>query len=81
MKQTFRLLLYLLLLTVTSAVRAQVYNQIDELGNVTQRSDDNDRNRNFNPHNNDTTTHKEMGHGVDLGRTYVAEAAIDGPYV
>jgi hypothetical protein len=66
MKQTFRLLLYILLLTVTSAVRAQVYNQIDESGNVTQRSDDNGRNRNFNPHNNDTTKSKEIPRGLHV---------------
>ena len=41
----------LLLLVVLSPAVAQDFNQIDEDGNVTQRSE----NRNFNPHNNDTT--------------------------
>ena len=41
---------------------AQTYNQIDEMGNVTQRDE---RNRNFNPHNNDTTqTGKEIPKGI-----------------
>jgi len=40
---------------------AQTYNQIDETGNVTQRSE----NRNFNPHNNDTTSaNKEVPKGI-----------------
>ena len=46
------LMLIAMLLTVT----AQEYNQIDEMGNVTQRDESN--NRNFNPHNNDST-HKD----------------------
>ena len=37
-----------------SPIHAQVYNQIDEEGNVTQR--DERKNRNFNPHNNDSTS-------------------------
>ena len=41
---------------------AQTYNQIDEMGNVTQRDE---RNRNFNPHNNDTTqTGKQIPKGI-----------------
>ena len=36
------------------------YNQIDEYGNVTQRTD----NKNFNKHNNDTTRNKEVPKGL-----------------
>ena len=47
------------LLTAT----AQTYNQIDEMGNVTQR--DERGNSNFNPHNNDTThNEKEIPRGI-----------------
>ena len=38
---------------------AQDYNQIDEMGNVTQRNE----NQNFNKHNNDTTRNKEIPKG------------------
>ena len=41
-----------LLATVTLGAWAQDYNEIDEYGNVTPR---NEANRNFNPHNKDTT--------------------------
>lgn len=45
---------------------AQVYNQIDEEGNVTQR-DERDGNRNFNPHSNDSTsTEKEIPRGIHV---------------
>lgn len=41
-------------------VRAQdTYNQIDEMGNISQRSG----NSNFNKHNNDTTRHQEIPKG------------------
>ena len=36
------------------------YNQIDESGNISQRSD----NQNFNKHNNDTTRNKEIPKGL-----------------
>ena len=42
---------------------AQSYNQVDEMGNITQRDERN--NGNFNPHNNDTTSHgKEIPRGI-----------------
>ena len=41
---------------------AQDFNQIDESGNVTRRSDRS--NGNFNPHNNDTTKNKEIPRGI-----------------
>ena len=45
---------FLFHLFTLSPIHAQVYNQIDEEGNVTQR--DERQNRNFNPHNNDSTS-------------------------
>ena len=55
------ILLLLVLLTPATAA-AQDFNQIDEEGNVTQR---NNQNRNFNPHNTDTTsTNKEVPKGI-----------------
>jgi hypothetical protein len=45
------------------------YNQIDEYGNVTQRTD----NKNFNKHNNDTTRNKEVPkgrHAWTIDRTF-----------
>ena len=39
---------------------AQEYNQIDEMGNITQRNE----NRNFNKHNNDTTKNKDIPKGI-----------------
>lgn len=57
------LMLIAMLLTVT----AQEYNQIDEMGNVTQRDESN--NRNFNPHNNDSThKDKEIPKGIYVWR-------------
>ena len=48
-----------------SPLSAQVYNQIDEDGNVTQR--DERKNRNFNPHNNDSTSsNKEVPVGIHV---------------
>ena len=56
-----RYLLTLLLSALLSPVLAQEYNQIDEEGNVTQRSE----NRNFNPHSNDSTSrNKEVPKGI-----------------
>ena len=58
-----RLLLLLAALhcTLFPALAQDVYNQIDEDGNITQRSE----NRNFNKHNNDTTNHnKEIPKGI-----------------
>ena len=56
-----RLTLLLLLLLSLSGARAQdVYNQIDEMGNVTQRRE----NQNFNKHNNDTTRNREIPKGL-----------------
>ena len=50
-------------LLVAMHVSAQDYNQIDEAGNVTQRSSRN--NGNFNPHSNDTTSKaKEIPRGI-----------------
>ena len=56
-----RLTSLLLVLLSLSGVRAQdIYNQIDEMGNITQRRD----NQNFNKHNNDTTRNKEIPKGL-----------------
>lgn len=57
----------MLMLSVLSALWsstvAQVYNQMDEEGNISQR--DERRNQNFNPHNNDTTSkNKEIPRGI-----------------
>ena len=52
-------LLFLIQLALTDVMAQDVYNQIDEMGNVTQRSD----NQNFNKHNNDTTRNKEIPKG------------------
>ena len=54
-------LLLLFTVGITLGVQAQVYNEIDEDGNVTRR----DENRNFNPNKRDTTsTNKEVPKGV-----------------
>lgn len=54
------LLLLMLVLTEVSAQNTRTYNQIDENGTITQRSENN----NFNKHNNDTTKqHKEIPKG------------------
>ena len=56
---TKRLSLLLLSLLALIHVDAQdVFNQIDESGNITQR------NENFNKHNNDTTRNKEIPKGI-----------------
>ena len=58
-----RKILALLFATALLPVDAQEFNQIDEMGNVTQQSERN--NGNFNPHNNDTTKHgKEIPRGI-----------------
>ena len=55
------ILLTSFLLPLTS--HSQTFNQIDESGNITQR--DENSNRNFNPHNNDTTkAGKEIPRGI-----------------
>ena len=57
-----RKILALLFMAALLPVGAQNYNQIDEMGNVTQQDE---RNNNFNPHNNDTTSHgKEIPRGI-----------------
>ena len=63
MKRTYRYLLLLLALTSVDGVNAQSYNQIDEMGNITQR--DERGNNTFNPHSNDTTKKsKEIPRGI-----------------
>lgn len=60
-----RLSTLFIMLAVLTQVGAQVdrtYNQIDENGNITQRSDGG--NGNFNKHNNDTTRNKEIPKGI-----------------
>ena len=49
-------LIFVALLALTSVCAQDTFNQIDEMGNVTQRSD----NTKFNKHNNDTTKNKEI---------------------
>ena len=53
-------LLLTLILTATNVVAQVTYNQIDESGNITQHSENN----NFNKHNNDTTRNKEIPKGL-----------------
>ncbi len=56
-----RLTLLILSLLVLTTVSAQdTYNQMDEMGNISQRSE----NKNFNKHNNDTTRNKEIPKGI-----------------
>lgn len=55
MKKHLYILLFLI--GIAPAVQAQVYNQIDEMGNITQRDENNG---NFNPNNRDTVRHKEI---------------------
>ena len=55
------ILLTLLCLAAFTA-HAQVYNQIDETGQITQR--DETQSTNFNKHNNDTTKNKEIPRGI-----------------
>ncbi len=54
--------LFLLLQFPILSLSAQTYNQMDMDGNITQR---NEQGRNFNPHNNDTTSsNKEVPKGI-----------------
>ena len=53
------LFLLMFVLTEVSAQDTRQFNQIDEDGNVTQRSE----NRNFNKNSNDTTKNKEIPKG------------------
>lgn len=58
-----RYLSALLLMAALLTVNGQTYNQIDEMGNVTQRNEMG--NQNFNPHNNDSTkSNKEIPKGI-----------------
>ena len=59
---TFFIML-VLVLTEVSAQNTRTYNQVDENGVFSQRSDGNG-NQNFNKHNNDTTRHKEIPKGI-----------------
>ena len=61
-----RLTIFTILVLSLMGVCAQnnlTYNQVDENGVFSQRSDGND-NKNFNKHNNDTTRHKEIPKGI-----------------
>ena len=53
-------LFFVALLALTSVCAQDTFNQIDEMGNVTQRSD----NTKFNKHNNDTTKNKVIPKGI-----------------
>ena len=53
-------LFFVALLALTSVSAQDTFNQIDEMGNVTQRSD----NTKFNKHNNDTTKNKVIPKGI-----------------
>lgn len=53
-------LLFLSLLALINVSAQDTFNQIDEMGNISQRSD----NQNFNKHNNDTTRNKEIPKGI-----------------
>ena len=56
--------LLLLLVCTTTIVQAQMYNQLDDNGNFTQR-DEYGNNGNFNPNSNDSTSkNKEVPYGV-----------------
>ena len=58
-----RAILALLFTATMLPVGAQEYNQMDEMGNITQQGER--TNGNFNPHNNDTTKRgKEIPHGI-----------------
>ena len=52
--------LLFVLLSLSGARAQDIYNQIDETGNITQRRE----NKNFNKHNNDTTRNKEIPKGL-----------------
>jgi hypothetical protein len=53
-------LLFFSLLALITVSAQDIYNQIDEDGNITQRSE----NQNFNKHNNDTTRNKDIPKGI-----------------
>ena len=53
-------LLLTFLFSILPSLAQDTYNQIDDMGNVSQRSDNN----NFNKHNNDTTRNKEIPKGI-----------------
>lgn len=57
------IIMLVLVLTEVSAQNTRTYNQVDENGVFSQRSDGNG-NQNFNKHNNDTTRHKEIPKGI-----------------
>ena len=59
MKRRFSLIMLLLLTALTRVGAQDTFNQMDESGNITQRS----TNQNFNKHNNDTTRNKEVPKG------------------
>ena len=62
MKRAFSLLISFVCMAI--ALQAQVYNEIDEFGNITQRNE-NGQNKNFNPNSNDSTKkNKEIPIGV-----------------
>lgn len=62
MKRAFSLLISFVCMAI--ALQAQVYNEIDEFGNITQRNE-NVQNKNFNPNSNDSTKkNKEIPIGV-----------------
>ena len=56
------------LVCIATAMQAQVYNQIDENGNITQRNEfgNNYNNGNFNPNRRDTIQKKEIPRGVHV---------------
>lgn len=61
--------IHLSFFTSIPTLAQDTFNQIDEYGNVSQRSDNN----NFNKHNNDTTRNKEIPKGIytwTIDRTY-----------
>ena len=55
-------LIAILLLSLSVSVSAQMMNEVDSNGNVTQR------NQNFNPHSNDTTKNKVVPKGIHVWR-------------
>jgi len=59
-----KMLMTLFTLQFSIFTYAQDYNQIDDSGNVTRRSETNNGNGNFNPHRNDTTKNKEIPKGI-----------------
>lgn len=67
MTHRYRTLLFGLLTACLLPAYGQTYNQIDETGRVSQRNESRDRNRNFNPNNDDTTNvRKEIPIGIKV---------------